>query len=170
MMITGLLTIIITIAGESDLEPMVENYSIIKNLSGFVVFSLGGVTFCAGMKEVIAIINPNLLSRPVDLEGNPNNVYINNFKIPMLNLHRIFNIKPDGVREEKRILAVEPAGIIFGFAADKVIRVISESNMDGHIEFTAPEKNLFLRGLIRNEEVTLYMPDFKLLSELLNEE
>jgi chemotaxis signal transduction protein len=144
---------------------MVENTIKIDTLTGLVVFALGSKEFCADIKEISAIINPNEMKEAVDLQSDKPSVSINNLRIPVINLHSYYGLTSSGPDEDKRILAVEPENEIFGFVVDKVKEIFTMSkDFKEKLEFI-PNEEEFLAGVLKYEERTLHLPDFKKLQK-----
>jgi chemotaxis signal transduction protein len=145
---------------------MVENTIKIDTLTGLVVFALGSKEFCADIKDISAIINPNEMKEAVDLQSDKPSVSINNLRIPILNLHSYYGLTSSGADEDKRILAVEPENEIFGFVVDKVKEIFTMSkDFKEKLEFIPFNEEEFLAGVLKYEERILHLPDFKRLQK-----
>jgi chemotaxis signal transduction protein len=143
---------------------MVENTTTVDTLTGLVVFLLGGREYCADIREISAIINPNELKERVDLKSENPSLRINNLDIPILNLHKYFDLTVSENEADKRILTVEPENNIFGFYVDKVKEIFTMNrDLKEKIEFVPFEKEKYLVGVLNFEGRNLYLPDFSTL-------
>jgi len=149
---------------------MVENTTTIDTLTGLVVFALGGKEYCADIKEISAIINPNELKEQADLKSDKPSVKINNLRIPIINLYNYFNLKARGSGETKRILAVEPGEKIFGFFVDRIKEIFTMNrDFKEKIEFIRFNNEPYLVGVLNFEGRNLYLPDFNSFYKDLDE-
>jgi chemotaxis signal transduction protein len=145
---------------------MVENTIRIDTLTGLVVFALGSKEFCADIKEISAIINPNEIRVETDQDSDKQGIRINNLQIPLLNLHDLFNLTSSGSDEDKRILAVEPDDNIYGFVVDKVKEIFTMSrDFKEKLEFIPVNDEENIAGLLKYEDRSLYLPDYKMLQK-----
>lgn len=141
---------------------MVDNTTIVDTLTGLVVYALDGKEFCADIKDISAIINPKELKGKVDLDSEEPFVMINDLVIPILDLHKLFELRRESKQEDERILTVEPDGFIFGFVVDRVKEIFTMNNeFKNRVEFISMEKETNLVGVINFEGRSLYLPDFK---------
>ncbi len=149
---------------------MIENTTTIDTLTGLVVFALGGKEYCADIKDISAIINPNELKEQIDLRSAKPIVNINNLLIPIINLYKYFNLKARGVEDNKRILAVEPGNKIFGFLVDRVKEIFTmNKDFREKIEFIPFNNEPYLLGVFNYEGRSLYLPDFNSFYKDLDE-
>jgi chemotaxis signal transduction protein len=143
------------------MNTMVENTTTIDTLTGLVVFALDGKEYCADIKDISAIINPNELKESVNLRVNKPVIRINDLQIPIVNLHKYFGLKESGIESDKRILTVEPENNIFGFMVDKVKEIFTmNKEFKNKIEFIPFDKESYLIGVLNYEGRSLYLPDF----------
>lgn len=143
------------------MNTMVQNTTTIDTLTGLVVFTLNGKEYCADIKDISAIINPNELKEAVNLHGSKPFIRINNLQIPIVNLHKYFGLEESGIESNKRILTVEPENNIFGFMVDKVKEIFTmNKEFKNKIEFIPSDKESYLIGVLNYEGRSLYLPDF----------
>jgi chemotaxis signal transduction protein len=150
---------------------MLENTTTIDTLTGLVVFSLGGKEYCADIREISAIINPNELSEGIDLSGPAPAIKINELQIPIIDLHKFYGLTLKGSINDRRILTVEPENKIFGFVVDRVKEIFTMNReLKSKLEFIPSEKDRHLVGVLNYEGRILYLPDFASLNKSISEE
>lgn len=145
-----------------------SNHSTKFNLNGIVVFQLDEQLFCVDLDLVFAIINPS------DFPQNINNSFlvksnldIDNFSIPIIDLHAYFGLKHQKITKSSRFICIEKNNHTFAFTADKVQELITiNEDMKNNFDFLSTEEK-YVSTKIRYSNTVLNLIDF---NAIINEE
>jgi purine-binding chemotaxis protein CheW len=141
---------------------MIQQSVLIETMTGLVIFDIGGKEFCADIRHISAIINPSEIKQEENLQADENpHISINNLSIPVISVHKYFNLEMKSKNDDQRILIVEPDDILFGFVVERVKEIFTMSReFKDKLTFSPVKDNEYLSGILNYEDRKLYMPDF----------
>ncbi len=135
---------------------MKENTSTLDKISALLTFEIGGKLFCVDIKDIAVIINPQEINQENNINAVEPFIVIGVLKIPLINIHKILELKQKDRAESNRILVAEINGKLFAFIAERVENIYAlEKEMRSQIEFVEIIDSPFVKGIIKylNQEI-----------------
>lgn len=144
---------------------MIEQFQIGEKITGLVVFELDNKEFCADLKNISAILNPRDIEKIGNDLNQSSSIKLNEITIPLIDLHKILNLKYKKRSKDMRLILVEVEDKLFSFKTERVKEIFTVNPFFRDKINFVPVNDKYLLGKLCYEKREMLMPDFKSIIE-----
>lgn len=150
---------------------MMNPIDILLSIPGIVIFNIADREFCADIRQVYKILKVNEAEFATNNDAvNLQYICINDIKIPIIDLHKVFGLKKSKRTSDSRVLFVEVNNTIYGFIVEKIqefMAITRKFNIED-LSSAKQKANLFLRAVLDYDGRRIALPDFQKIDKALH--
>lgn len=146
------------------MKNMIDQF-ISEKLTGLIVFEMEEKEFCADIKDISAILNPQELKTEESDIYSLSSIKLNEIDVPIIDLHKFLGVQFNKDSKDIRVMLVETDERLFGFIVERVKEIFTmNKEFRSKLNFI-PGEGKFIIGRINYEGRELLLPDFKKIIE-----
>lgn len=104
---------------------MKQNSTEENNIRSIITFEMADQKYCLNFDDVVVIVDPEQIERDSISDTSDPHITIGIFKVPVVDLCKIFGAEPIKKSDTNRIIVIEIFQKLFGFMVQRIMDVIN---------------------------------------------